>query len=292
MKKVLVTGHKGFVGRHVYQALLDNGLNVVGMDVSAYRMVDMRREFLDLGGEFDLVVHAAACVDGRLGIENNSAFIGAYNMHLDAAYFTWILRAKPRHAVYLSSSAAYPVQFQCGTHSGMLKEGMIDLEYPLLPDQTYGMVKLAGERLAHEVNQVGGTRVHVVRPFSGYGTDQHVAYPFGAFLERVRRQEKPFHVWGDGRQVRDWIHIDDVVNGILAVVDADVIEPVNLCTGIGYSMGTVARMFIRAAGYKAHVVTETDKPTGVHHRVGDPAFMHEIYSPKVVLSEGIRRALE
>jgi nucleoside-diphosphate-sugar epimerase len=239
---------------------------------------------------YDLVVHAAAHVGGRSDIDNRAAYLGAYNAQLDGAFFEWVLRTKPRHVVYLSSSAVYPVTLQ-GEDGVPLVETMADPMDPRLPDQTYGWTKLVGERWAAEVNALGSTRVHIVRPFSGYGCGQSVDYPFIAFAERARSREDPFKVWGSGLQVRDWIHIDDVVAGIMAVVEADVIEPVNLGTGRGLTMIEVAELVTEAAGYDPDLAFDPDMHPGVLHRVADTTRMRAYYTPTIDVESGILRVL-
>jgi nucleoside-diphosphate-sugar epimerase len=135
-----------------------------------------------------------------------------------------------------------------------------------------------------------GLAVTVVRPYSGYGEDQSEDFPFGAFIGRARRREDPFEVW-NGAAVRDWIHIDDVVAGALAVVESGTEEPVSLCTGVGTSMLELAGMVCDRAGYSPKVVERADMPSGVNHRVGDPTVMNRYYRASVSLSEGVERAL-
>jgi nucleoside-diphosphate-sugar epimerase len=166
----------------------------------------------------------------------------------------------------------------------------VDVEF-LEPDQVYGWSKLVGEVLAAKLRETG-VPVTVVRPFSGYGTDQDPTYPFPAFIARAKAREDPFTVWGDGHQTRDFIHVDDVVNGTLAAVDQGVDGPLNLCTGRPVSFGVLAMEVCRQAGYLPDFHYATDQPTGVRYRVGDPTRMLEVYQPKVTLEEGIRRALE
>jgi len=296
VKRALVTGSAGFVGRHMVSALESAGWDVTGIDLrpGATRTVDARRWLDPAAGNwwpFDLVVHAAAHVGGRADIEGKPTFLGAYNLQLDGALFEWALHARPAHLVYLSSSAVYPVALQTDGVSRYLREADVDLARPELPDATYGWTKLTGERLAAEAAAEGLT-VHVVRPFSGYGTDQDDTYPFPAIVGRARRREDPLTLWGDGTQVRDWIHIDDVVAGILAVVEQDVTVPVNLCTGRPTRFDELARLVAAAAGYWPAVEHLTGAPAGVSYRVGDRARMWDVYQPKVTLEEGIRRALD
>jgi nucleoside-diphosphate-sugar epimerase len=194
--------------------------------------------------------------------------------------------------VYLSSSAVYPLEYQRrGAYHEPLYEGMVDLADAAEPDAAYGWTKLTGERLAADARRAG-IDVTVVRPFSGYGGDQSRHFPFRAILDRVRQRENPLTVWGDGSQLRDWIHIDDVVAGMLAVAESGTDKPVNLCTGIGTSMFELALIAARLAGHHAPVASLPGKPEGVAYRVGDPALLHSIYRPEITLEEGVSRALK
>ncbi|MDE3097771.1 MAG: NAD-dependent epimerase/dehydratase family protein, partial [Chloroflexota bacterium] len=222
MRTALVTGSEGFIGRHVRQSLERDGYAVFACDLrERVYPGDCRDVFRhEIDGcrlTFDLVVHCAALVNGRETIDGNPATVAAYNLQLDAAMFEWALRARPGRIVYLSSSAAYPVRLQGGGSFGTarpLMEGRPGL--PHLADQTYGYVKAVGERLAVEV-RAAGVPVTVVRPFSGYGADQDGCYPFPAMIARALARKSPFDVWGDGRQVRDFVHVDDICAAVLAL---------------------------------------------------------------------------
>lgn len=297
--KALVTGDEGFVGRHIRIELERRGWQVVGCDLKSGSCC--REAFLTYGsGEYDLVVHCAYHVGGRAAIDGEPRNL-ARNLELDAQLFEWATRTRQRAVLYFSSSAAYPVRLQTaewvaahGTYR--LAEDDINLHQwsktgDWTPDARYGWAKLTGEQLAKAAAEVG-LRVHVVRPFSGYGEDQNPdQYPFPAIVRRVLSGDMT--VWGPPGQCRDWIHIDDVVAGALAVVDADERRPVNLCSGIPTEFGDLARtMWAVANGTNAPEVTYlSDKPTGVMCRVGDPTRMSQIYWPRVSLSEGILRAV-
>ena len=105
------------------------------------------------------------------------------------------------------------------------------------------------------------------------------------------RREDQFTIWGDGTQGRDWIHINYVVAGALTVVEADVREPVNLCTGVGTSMVDLVRLICQTADYDPDIELRADKPSGVAYRVGDPTRFSGIYRPTVTLEQGVKRAL-
>ena len=298
--RALITGSAGFVGRHFVRALLHADWDVDRCDPEhrGPGSHDCRELFQSVwsdGGPYtpDLVIHCAALVDGRETIEHKPALLAAHNLQLDAALWEWALRAKPGRIVYLSSSAAYPVRYQDDLHASLntkLGEELIDLADPDAPDQTYGWVKLTGERVASEIRKAG-VPVTVVRPFSGYGEDQDDCYPFPAIIARAARRDYPLEVWGDGSQTRDFIHIDDIVAATLALVDAGVDGPVNLGTGIATSMDELARMATDTVGYDAPLLHLTTKPQGVKHRVASVARLSAYYTPQVSLQEGIDRAL-
>ncbi|WP_433520137.1 NAD-dependent epimerase/dehydratase family protein (plasmid) [Nonomuraea sp. CA-143628] len=293
MKTALVTGAAGFVGRHMEAELLRRGWSVDVCDIDDYAGgIDAHDIFRACRDVYDLVVHAAATAPHRAAIDGLPMNM-ALDLALDAAMFEWAVRTGQRRVLYLSSSAAYPIDYQRDFATARpLSEAMVRFDrYNIgTPDASYGWAKLTGERMAAAA-VLAGLPVHVVRPFSGYGEDQGVDWPFGAFLDRARRREDPFLIWGTGEQVRDWIHIDDVVTGALAVVDADVREPINLCTGVGTSMRDLAAMMCAEAGYRAAFDLREDAPAGVACRVGDPTRMLDVYRPGVSLAEGVRRAM-
>jgi nucleoside-diphosphate-sugar epimerase len=292
MRRALVTGAAGFVGRHMHRALQERGYHVLAVDLTPAPGV-MPADALDLfrtdTTKYDLAVHCAAVVGGRASIDGSPLAV-ATNLALDAWFFRWLAASGTRRAVYYSSSAVYPVELQQPGPIRLLAENDVDLARPGRPDATYGLVKLAGEQLAPYA-EAAGCRVHILRPFSGYGTDQSEDYPFPAFIDRARRREDPFEVWGSGDSTRDWIHIDDVVGATLAAIDEDFTGPVNLGWGRPTPFDELARLVTRGAGYAPEITHLADAPAGVHHRVCDPARMHTFYRPTVSLEEGIIRAL-
>lgn len=296
LMRALVTGSAGFVGRHMVNALTARDWDVTGIDsfsTTPAWLGDARDVFdsrVYAGQVFDLVVHCAYHVGGRAKIDGEPRQL-ARNLELDARMFDWAARTGQPRVLYFSSSAAYPTVMQQEGAMIFLREDLIDLRRVMQPDARYGWAKLTGEQLAAAAAETG-VAVHVVRPFSGHGEDQDPdEYPMPAIVRRVVGGD--LTVWGPPGQVRDWIHIDDVVAGALAVVDADERRPVNLCTGVGTEFGALALRIADLAGVRAPTGPTylRDKPTGVMVRVGNPERMFELYHPRVSLDEGIRRAI-
>jgi nucleoside-diphosphate-sugar epimerase len=284
--KILITGDAGFVGTHFRNALSEH--QIVGVDIK--NGLDARHFFATDNTYFDLVIHLAAIVGGRATIEGAPLSV-AVDLAIDAEMFQWALRTRPARIVYYSSSAAYPIELQGHGSTHKLKESDIDLDDIQSPDLTYGWAKLTGEMLAKYAENEG-LRVHVFRPFSGYGEDQALDYPFPSFIARGGRRENPFKIWGTGNQTRDFIHISDVVEATLSAVKNDIQGPVNLGTGIASSFNELAELVSKISGYNPEFERIIGAPEGVQYRVCDPSKMLEFYAPKVSLEEGIKRALD
>lgn len=321
MRKILVTGAAGFVGRHVVKRLLDAGDEVHAVDCVApytggidpangwplfdprdfqnfhFYKEDCRTWFERVkDSDFDYTFHLAAMVGGRLMIENNPLSV-ADDLAIDANYWQWAKIAHPKKSACFSSSAAYPIQLQRPDHYVLLKEDMISFESDIgMPDMSYGWAKLTCEYLARLAYEKHGLKSICYRPFSGYGEDQDDAYPFPGICKRVlaNRGAEVIHVWGTGTQMRDFIHIEDCIDGILTTVDKiDDGGAVNLSTGIFTSFIQFAQIAAELAGYHPEVKGMSDKPAGVHARGGDTTKQKQLgFVQRIDFRTGIERALK
>lgn len=287
--KILITGHKGFVGKEYVKYFTKQGYELTGVDIK--EGVDCRDFFKSCTEKFDLIVHLAAIVGGRDTIENDPLAV-ATDLSIDAEFFNWAVRTGQEKVIYFSSSAAYPISLQTKGSTHKLKESDINLLDMCSPDFTYGWAKLSGEYLAHFARQYG-LKVYVFRPFSGYGETQDLDYPFPSFIKRVLDRVDEFEIWGDGTQVRDFIHIEDVVQATLRAVELDIQGPINLGSGEPTSFIDLANQIFDVAKWKpkSGVKLRTEKPVGVMFRCSDNSKMLEFYSLKISLLEGIRRSL-
>lgn len=335
MKRALVTGGFGFVGRSFVRRLRADGWHVVVIDNGSmcgvpeeyksgdnldWMLVDVREVAVGFGrfmpaldpDEYDLIIHCAAVVGGRLKIDGDPLAV-ATDLAIDSDFFNWIVKAKNRpKVVYFSSSAVYPIELQHRKWYMTLNEALLD---PLkairigIPDMTYGWAKLTGELLAQHAVKTYNADVVVYRPFSGYGEDQSFDYPFPSIIRRVVNRENPIVIWGSGDQCRDFIHIDDVVEAVMQT--KDVLAPgdvLNLGSGEATSFVDLVKLAsntlkcwndkiegIPFAGVEVPRVQwecDTTKPEGVFYRVADTYKLNQFYKPKVSLEEGIRRVAE
>jgi len=313
MKRALVTGACGFVGRKLCQRLFDLEYHVTMVDDLStgihpgtwaplfadyhFMQTDARNFFRENAQwHFDKVFHLAAVVGGRLKIEHDPIAVAA-DLAIDAEFFQWAVRQRfrPSKLVYFSSSAAYPIKMQRQGQHCPLSESYIDFSGHKLgtPDMTYGWAKLTGEFLAQHAAKKHDLNVVCYRPFSGYGEDQSTDYPFVSIINRVLNRENPLIVWGSGDQQRDFVHIDDCVDAVFATMDKLAPgEALNIGTGIGTTFKELAALTASLAGTVANVVCDKTKPEGVFARVADPYKLNQWFKPKITLAMGVKRALK
>ncbi len=242
--------------------------------------------------KFNDVFHFAAIVGGRAKIDGDPMVV-ALDLSIDAEFFYWVCQHKPDRVLYPSSSAAYPVNLQTTKGAVALKESDIDFKSNLgTPDMTYGWSKLTGEFLAQIAAKHYGISIVCIRPFSGYGEDQDLSYPVPAIAARAAKKEDPFEVWGTGKQGRDFVHIDDVIDFIQILMD-------NVSDGSAYNIGSgrllsfieIIGVFCDIAGYKPEIKQLLDKPVGVHSRYANMDYVTNKFGwkPKISVEEGMRR---
>lgn len=287
--KILITGHQGFVGQAYVRYFINKNHEITGVDIKEGN--DCRDFFKTCNIQFDLIVHLAAIVGGREKIENDPLAVGT-DLSIDAEFFNWAVRTKQTKIIYFSSSAAYPIHLQTKGSAHKLIESDINLNDIRSPDFTYGWAKLSGEYLAYFARQCG-LKIYVFRPFSGYGETQDLDYPFPSFIKRVLEQVDEFEIWGNGTQVRDFIHIEDIVEATMKAVVLDIEGPINLGSGIATSFIDLAEQMFKIAQWrpKNSIKLRIDKPVGVSFRCSDNSKMLSFYTPKISLEEGIKRSL-
>ena len=322
MKKVLVTGGAGFVGRHLVKDLLNRNWEVTIVDALVpgtgaispefgwplfeprdydnfnFLGTDCRDFFIEnKDTDFDYIFHLAALVGGRLTIENNPLAV-ANDLAIDSEMWKWASIRENLKVINFSSSAAYPVYIQKSTSNIIkLKEEMISFDEKLgMPDLTYGWAKLTSEYLGVIAWQKYGIKNVVYRPFSGYGPDQDFSYPFPSICRRAleSRGHREFRVWGSGLQSRDFIHIDDCVDGILKTMNSiNQGSPLNLSTGIATSFVEFAGIATNLLGYQPTIKGDITMPEGVASRVGNTSKQNSLgFVDKRTFEEGVEEGIE
>lgn len=311
-RRVLVTGGASFIGSHLVDALVERGARVrVADNLSSGREENLRPHLasgaieliradltepgvaLDAARGIDVVFHLAADHGGRGYVDLHQAAC-ATNLALDGLVFQACRRAGVDKVVFASSACVYPNHLQ-GDPERVLYLGEDMVGPPYDADTMYGWAKLMGEMTLRACSRDWGVRSVSCRYFHVYGPRAHESHAVMAMIARAFIRQDPFVVWGDGRQIRDWTHVSDVVAGTIRA--AETIEDgtaVNLGTMERTRVIDAAQEVLRHAGHAARIELHPEMPTGPVNRVADNTLARRLlgWEPAVRLTDGLRATLD
>lgn len=304
--KILVCGAAGFIGHHVVRRLKEDGHWVRGCDLSMPRFSAADADEFAVGDlrnarfvgdvvdrSFDEVYQFAADMGGA-----GYVFVGDHDadiMHNSATINLNVLDACRERRVerifYSSSACVYPVHNQDEPDNPTCTE---DSAYPACPDSDYGWEKLFGERLYLAYARNHGPEVRIGRYHNVFGpegawNDGREKAP-AAICRKVAMAHDggDVEVWGDGRQTRSFLYIDECVEGTLRLMRSDFTGPVNIGSSEMVSIDTLVDLVAKIARKTVRKV-HVDGPVGVRGRRSDNRLVqHKLgWAPSRPLYDGL-----
>jgi GDP-L-fucose synthase len=292
---ILITGSSGFLGSHAVRNFQLHGYDVTGIDIVPGKTTsivnDVRSYINSCNTKFDILLHFAAEVGGRQNMETNYLNM-IENIELDRQVFKWAIN-HVSHIIYPSSCAVYPIQYQT-TINYPLVESMIDFKSATIgmSDHLYGWCKLTAERMLWQLHQTTDLKIHVLRPFSGYGPGQSTDYPMANLVNLVKTCPDKLAVWGDGTQTRDWVHVDDILKTIQWCIKNNTqYLTINIGTGVSTSFIELITQIYKIVYNKECPSIEKmgNKPSGMLHRLSDTTSQQKFnILPSISLIDGIK----
>jgi nucleoside-diphosphate-sugar epimerase len=302
--KALVTGVAGFIGSHLAERLLHDGVVVRGVDaITDYYDVDLKRRNLEAatraGLDFvegdlvhlelrelldgvDVVFHQAGQPGVRLSWADDFETYVRRNVLATQRLLEAAKGAGLRRFVYASSSSVYGNASRYPTTED-------DLPSPFSP---YGVTKLAGEHLCSLYGANFGVPTISLRYFTVYGPRQRPDMAFQRMIDAALVEE-PFPMFGGGDQVRDFTFVDDVVAANVAAAgsSAPTGAVVNVSGGSSVSLAETVRLVGELVGSPVPIVGEPSQRGDVARTGGSSARAAELlgWKPKVSLAEGLAR---
>lgn len=326
--KILLTGAAGFIGSTLALRLLERGDSVAGVDnlndyydvgLKEARLARLRRHpafafhkedvadrpamaWLFSSGRFDAVVHLAAQAGVRYSIENPYAYIDA-NLVGFGNVLEGVRRTGVRHLVFASSSSVY------GANTRLPFSEHDNVDHPL---SLYAATKKANELMAHSYAHLYGIPCTGLRFFTVYGPWGRPDMALFKFTEGILRGT-PIPVFNEGRMVRDFTYVDDIVEGVVRVVDrpaapdpawcGDDPDPAKSCApyrifNIGNNQPVNLMRYIevleQCLGRKAILDLLPMQPGDVHATVADTSALEDAvgFRPGTPVAEGVAKFVE
>jgi len=307
-KSGVVTGAGGFVGSHLVKRLKQEGywVRAVDLHIPKYstspadefvtgdlRDIEFFRKVIDK--PYDELYQLAADMGGAgylftgkhdADVMRNSALINL-NM-LDTAQ-----KAGVRNVFFSSSACIYPERNQTDPEHPNLAE---DSAYPAAPDSEYGWEKLFSERLYLAYKRNYGMNVHIARFHNVFGPEgswNNGREKSPAALCRkvvLAKNGGEIEVWGDGKQTRSYLYIDECLTGVRKLMDSDFSGPVNIGSEEMVSINELAAMVMDIAGKKLGI-RHVKGPLGVRGRSSDNRLIRKKlhWGPGTKLRDGLEK---
>ena len=306
MKRALVCGAGGFIGSHLVRRLKKEGYFVRGVDLKYPEFSKTEADEFIKGDLRNLSI-VDVCVDGMDEVYQLAADMGGADfiftgindseiMHNSAMINLNIVDSMKRHGVkkvfYSSSACMYPETHQLEIDVPALRE---DMAYPGNPDSEYGWEKLFSERLylAYSKNYEFNVRIarfhNIFGPEGTYRGGREKAP--AALCRKVIESNGEIEVYGDGKQTRSFLYIDECVDGIRRLMESDCTKPLNIGSDEVISINDFAQMIIDISE-KEVVIKNIDVPQlGVRGRNSDNTLIKEKlgWSPTQPLRVGIEK---
>jgi GDP-D-mannose 3',5'-epimerase len=301
---VLVTGAGGFIGHHLVNYLVDRGYAVRGVDINEpeyektaaddFVIADLRDhdKCRQVTKGVDEVYHLAADMGGigyitafHAEIAMNNTFINAHMLH--AAH-----ENKVKRFLFSSSACVYPQHLQKNPDVVPLRE---EDAFPADPEEGYGLEKLYMEKLCQYCSEDWGFATRVVRFHNVYGPlgtyDGGREKAPAAICRKVAmlRDKSEIEIWGDGKQTRSFMYVDDCVEGIYRIMRSDYGLPLNLGTDELVSVDGLVDIISEIANKSLVKRHDTSRPQGVRGRNSDNSRLREVlgWEPKISLRQGL-----
>ena len=309
-EKAVVCGGGGFIGGHLVKSLQANGIEVIrAVDIKPldewYQVIDgVENLTLDLKDKESCqkaakgataIFQLAADMGGMGFIENNKALC-----MLSVLTNTHMLMAARDQGVerffYSSSACVYNGDKQTNPDVIALKE---EDAYPAMPEDGYGWEKLFSERMCRHFEEDYGLQTRVARYHNVYGPlgtwtggrEKAPAAICRKVIEAKTSGKHEIEIWGDGKQTRSFMYIDDCTKGTQMIFESDIHEPLNLGSDELVTINQLVDIVEDIAGVKLERKYNLSAPKGVNGRNSDNTLIQERlgWAPSISLREGMAK---
>ncbi|MBI4855218.1 MAG: NAD(P)-dependent oxidoreductase [Acetobacterium woodii] len=306
-KNILVTGGAGFVGANLVKRLAELGANVratlhkkkavIKDDRIEYVQCDLQKpeDCAKVCHEMDYVFLCAANTSGAAVMEKTPLVHLTPNLIMNALMLEAAYAAGVKKVLFISTNTVYPVT------DYPVKEGDVTNEF----FEKYFIVAWM-KRFSELMCEMYATRIKtpmqtvIIRPANIYGPlddfEWGTSHVLPALIRRVVERHDPISVWGDGRDIKDFIYIDDVVEGLLLAMEKiNGFDVINIASGNQYVLSDLLEQMLRLDGYdNANIVYDASKPTMIPKRLIDPSKANVLlgFKAKTPIEEGLKKTID
>ncbi|MFH1309978.1 MAG: NAD-dependent epimerase/dehydratase family protein [Candidatus Omnitrophota bacterium] len=307
-KRVLVTGGSGFVGTNLTKRLLSLGAKVratIHKKPPVFNSRDVEYVSCDLTKKADCekvasgvnyVFMCAANTSGAAVMEKTPLVHVTPNVLMNSLMLEASYEAGAQKFLFISSNTVYPVTNHAVKEDEMSFNGLFEKYFCV------GWMKIFTEILCEMYAKKikNPMKTVVVRPGNIYGPHDDyewaTSHVLPALMRKVIEKHSPLEVWGDGRDIKDFIYIDDFMEGLLlAMQKIETFDPINIASGKPVSVKEALRIILNAGDYSnAEVNFNTSKPTMIPLRLIDVSKAKQLlgFEAKTSFEDGIKNTIK
>jgi GDP-L-fucose synthase len=302
MGAIFLAGHRGMVGQAIHRRLQAEGAEVLTADRAELDLRDGAAVGAFLATHRPSQVILAAAKVG--GIHANNTYPADFlfdNLAIQNSVIQGAFAAGVQELLFLGSSCIYP-----RNAAQPMKEDAL-LTGPLEPtNEPYALAKIAGIKLCESYNRQHGTDYRAVMPTNLYGPFDNFhpenSHVLPALLRRFHEaklaQAPEVVVWGSGRPMREFLHVDDMAEASLHVLRLDratyeahtqpMQRHVNVGTGVDVTIRALAEQVAAVVGYEGQLTFDASKPDGTPRKLLDVSLLAELgWRARITLREGL-----
>ena len=307
-QKIFVAGHRGMVGSAIFRQLQAKGytniITATHAELDLCNQADVQQFFKD--HDIDQVYLAAAKVGGIHANNTYPADFIYQNLMIEAN----VIHAAHSHDVqklmFLGSSCIYPKFAQQPMAESDLLKGELEAT-----NEPYAIAKIAGIKLCESYNRQFGRDYRSVMPTNLYGPhdnfhpeNSHVIPALlRRFHEAVKDNAEVVTIWGSGKPMREFLHVDDMAAASIHVMELDtdtfkantqpMLSHINVGTGIDCTIRELAETIAKVTGFQGRLEFDATKPDGTPRKLMDVSRLSDLgWKASIGLEEGLRDAYQ
>jgi len=304
-RTIFVAGHRGMVGSAIVRRLRELGYGwILTADRQALDLLDQAavRQFF-AANRIDQVYLAAAKVGG---IHANNAYPAEFiheNLLIQANLIHAAHTSDVDRLLFLGSSCIYPKHAAQPMREDALLTGLLEPT-----NEPYAIAKIAGIKMCESYNRQYGRRYRSVMPTNLYGPNDnfhpenaHVLPALMRRLHEAKQEGRPsVTVWGTGRAMREFLHVDDMARASVFVMELDDsvyaannkpdLSHINVGTGADCTIRALAEALARVIGYAGRLEFDATKPDGTPRKLMDVSRLRAMgWQPEIGLEQGLEQ---
>ena len=306
--KIYVAGHRGLVGSAIIRQLKERGLTQIVTRTHAELELSHQQSVQDFFAKEqpDYVIMAAAKVGGIYANNTYPAEFIYDNLMVEANVTDAAYRNNVKRLLFLGSSCIYPKAVAQPMREDALLTGALEPT-----NEPYAVAKIAGIKLCESYNRQYGTDFRSVMPTNLYGQgdnfhaeNSHVIPALmRRFHEAKENKDKEVVIWGSGKAMREFLHVDDMASASIYVLEMDVesytantqpmLSHINVGTGIDCTIRELAETIKKVVGFEGVLSFDASKPDGAPRKLMNVERLKNLgWQASITLEDGLRQTYE